>query len=177
MSCSADLCNLAMQGQAVPKLIGFGIIKAKGLAFMATELLGSSLSELPHQEVSRHAPQAEAALAQFQSLGILHGDAHPGNCLLREKGTQLSEVHSSVALIDFSHSLMTPSSPAVLSSEVASFQEALVKLQRAPNSRRAGPISRRSQSALSCRILQPPLQHARPKLCLAACRLARKCMC
>lgn len=166
-----------MQGQAVPELIGFGVIKGKGLAFMATELLGSSLSELPQQDISRHTSQAEAALKKVQSLGILHGDAHPGNCLLREEDSQAASAHSSVALIDFSHSLMTPSSPAVLSSEVASFQEALVKLQRTPNSRRAGPIIRRSQAALYCRMLQPPLQHARPKSCLAACRLARDCMC
>ena len=168
---------MVTQGQAVPELIGFGIIKGKGLAFMATELLGSSLSELPHQEISRHAPHAESALTNVHSLGILHGDAHPGNCLLREEGAQAGGSHSSMALIDFSHSLMTPSSPVLLSSEFVSFREALVKLQRVPNSRRAGSTLGQSQAAVLCRLLQLHSRHARPRPRPVTCRLACRCLC
>ncbi|KAK9861117.1 hypothetical protein WJX84_001718 [Apatococcus fuscideae] len=37
----------ALQGVAVPKLIGYGIIKGRSTAFMASELLGPSLDKIP----------------------------------------------------------------------------------------------------------------------------------
>ena len=141
-----------MQGHAVPKLIGFGIIKGKGLAFMASELLGPALSEMSEIEIAGHAPAAEGALAALHSLGVLHGDAHPGNCLLRKNGMDSACSQSPVAFIDFSHSIATSSdSPAVLGSEAAALREALAQAKSLPERKREKRLSRQPMAMLSCR--------------------------
>ena len=149
-----------MQGHAVPKLIGFGIIKGKGLAFMASELLGPALSEMSGTEVTRHAPAAEGALAALHSLGVLHGDAHPGNCLLREDCMESAGSQSLVALIDFSHSIATSSdSPAVLESEAGALQEALAPARSLPVRRRDDRTGRQPKAMLLCRKRPEYAQH------------------
>ncbi|KAK9832951.1 hypothetical protein WJX74_002561 [Apatococcus lobatus] len=107
-----------LQGQAVPKLVGFGIIKGKGLAFMSTELLGPALSELPEPEAARHAPEAEAALAALHSNRVQHGDVHLGNFLLRHSGMEAPGNRDAVSLIDFSHSACSLQRQAVASNAV-----------------------------------------------------------
>lgn len=91
---------------------------------MASELLGPSLDKMSLPEAHTNAAATMAALQAIHAAGVLHGDAHPGNCLVRTPEPGRGSNAGNVALIDFSHAT-TVTSQVVLKAELNALEESL----------------------------------------------------
>ena len=92
------------QGQAVPRKVTQGYIAGSTCYFVAMEMLGKSLEEVPSSELAALAQEALAGLEKVHAQCVLHMDVRAQNFLRAAQGR--------IVLTDFAFSKLSDSENA-----------------------------------------------------------------
>eukprot|EP00878_Enallax_costatus_P034610 GHUV01038387.1.p1 GENE.GHUV01038387.1~~GHUV01038387.1.p1 ORF type:complete len:192 (+),score=23.13 GHUV01038387.1:260-835(+) len=96
----------SLHGGALAYFLGHGLTFCSSKYFMALErVLGVPLSEMSKPLPDAICSAAEAALDAVHNAGVVHGDLHAGNILVRER----TGLPPRVVLIDFEHAELASS--------------------------------------------------------------------